>query len=100
MLTQLYFLLCIMRTSHLLASGNVRPVFPFMATCQRDSADRGVDLATARREARGNLPAQKPLNANLGDLGCFDPAWAGWRLSRGLLISPEGWEATPGHCAP
>jgi hypothetical protein len=32
-----------------------------------------------------------------GDLSCLDPAWSGWRLSRGLLVSPEGWEATPGH---
>lgn len=27
-----------------------------------------------------------------GDLGCIDHAWAGWRIQKGLLISPEGWE--------
>ena len=31
-----------------------------------------------------------------GDLGCFDPAWRGWLLRDGKLVSPEGWEATPG----
>jgi Phage protein len=30
------------------------------------------------------------------DLGCFDPAWRGWILRGGQLISPEGWEARPG----
>lgn len=29
-----------------------------------------------------------------GDLGCIDQAWAGWRLQKGLLVSPEGWEIT------
>lgn len=32
----------------------------------------------------------------MGDLGCFDTAWKGWRLYRGDLISPEGWEITKG----
>ncbi len=30
------------------------------------------------------------------DLGCFDPAWRGWILRGGKLISPEGWEVTAG----
>ena len=30
------------------------------------------------------------------DLGCFDPAWRGWILRAGKLISREGWEVTPG----
>lgn len=30
------------------------------------------------------------------DLGCFDPAWNGWRLRKANLISPEGWEITMG----
>lgn len=30
------------------------------------------------------------------DLGCFDPAWHGWLLRDGKLISPEGWEVTTG----
>lgn len=29
-----------------------------------------------------------------GDLGFFDPAWRGWILRRGCLISPENWEIT------
>lgn len=32
-----------------------------------------------------------------GDLGCLHPDWSGWTMKRGLLVSPEGWEATPGH---
>lgn len=31
-----------------------------------------------------------------GDLGCFDPAWSGWTLRAGKLVSPEGWELTAG----
>lgn len=27
----------------------------------------------------------------------LDPAWAGWHIAKGLLWSPEGWDATPGH---
>jgi hypothetical protein len=30
------------------------------------------------------------------DLGCFDPAWAGWRIYKSDLISPEGWGITKG----
>lgn len=30
------------------------------------------------------------------DLGCFNPAWRGWKLLDRKLISPEGWEATAG----
>lgn len=30
------------------------------------------------------------------DLGCFDPAFRGWSIRNGRLISPEGWEATAG----
>ena len=33
----------------------------------------------------------------LGDLGCLEPAWKGWRIRDGQLISPEGWAATPGE---
>jgi hypothetical protein len=32
----------------------------------------------------------------LEDLGCFDPAWKGWRIRDGQLVSPEGWVAIPG----
>ena len=30
------------------------------------------------------------------DLGCFDAAWRGWRLYKGALVSPEGWEIAKG----
>lgn len=32
-----------------------------------------------------------------GDLGLFDRDWTGWIIREGKLISPEGWEATPGN---
>jgi len=31
-----------------------------------------------------------------GDLGAFDPEFRGWTVRDGKLISPEGWEASPG----
>jgi hypothetical protein len=56
-----------------------------------------VDLATARRWKRGaTCPPQSALMLLYGDLGAFDPAWAGWRLCNGALYSPENWRATPG----
>jgi hypothetical protein len=30
------------------------------------------------------------------DLGCFDVKWKGWRVHRGSLVSPDGWEITLG----
>lgn len=57
-----------------------------------------VDLATARRWKRGaTCPPKTALMLLCGDLGCLHPDWAGWTMKRGLLCSPEGWEATPGH---
>jgi transcriptional regulator with XRE-family HTH domain len=57
----------------------------------------GVDIATARRWKRGiTRTPQSALMILEGDLGAFDPAWRGWTLRDGQLISPEGWEATPG----
>jgi transcriptional regulator with XRE-family HTH domain len=56
----------------------------------------GVDIATARRWKRG--ASQMPKAAQMilsGDLGHFDPAWAGWTLGDGKLISPEGIRAVP-----
>jgi len=32
----------------------------------------------------------------LEDLGWFDPAWKGWRIRDGKLISSEGWAVSPG----
>jgi hypothetical protein len=57
-----------------------------------------VDLVTARRWKRGaTCPPKTALMLLSGDLACIHPAWAGWTIKRGLLCSPEGWEATPGH---
>ena len=57
----------------------------------------GVDITTARRWRRGsNLPPHYVLDfvnaKRLGDLGFLDPAWRGWVLRGGHLISPESWE--------
>jgi hypothetical protein len=56
-----------------------------------------VDITTARRWKRGaRCPPESALLLIRGDLGCFDTAWKGWRLYKGNLISPEGWEITRG----
>lgn len=55
----------------------------------------GVDLTTARRWKRGaRCPPQSAVLLILGDLGMFDPEWAGWRIRGDTLISPEGWQIT------
>lgn len=61
----------------------------------KDLAARfGVDITTARRWRRGrNAPLAVQLLLS-GDLGVFDPAWAGWAVRDGLLRSPEGFEAS------
>lgn len=57
-----------------------------------------VNITTARRWKRGVVPVPPGMLLLLsGDLGCFDPDWRGWVLRRGKLISPEGWDATPGQ---
>jgi Phage protein len=56
-----------------------------------------VDLTTARRWKRGaRCPPNSALILIRGDLGCFDAAWQGWRIYKGVLVSPEGWEITKG----
>lgn len=58
----------------------------------------GVDLTTARRWKRGaRRPPKSAILLISGDLGIFDPAWRGWIVRRGQLISPEGWEITTGE---
>ena len=55
-----------------------------------------VNVATARRWKRG--ASRMPETAKMiltADLGNLDPAFRGWRVLGGKLISPEGWEATP-----
>lgn len=52
-----------------------------------------VHIRTARRWKNGER--QMPDTARMilsGDLGVFDPAWRGWTVRGGCLISPEGWE--------
>jgi hypothetical protein len=61
----------------------------------------GVDITTARRWKRGaTCPPQHMLRylsaRYYEDLGFLDPDWRGWKLRRGNLISPEGWEMTMG----
>lgn len=57
----------------------------------------GVDLTTARRWKRGAIcPPQSALALLTGDLGFLDPAWAGWTIRDGLLVSPEDWRLTMG----
>jgi len=57
----------------------------------------GVDLSTARRWKRGaTCPPQSALVLLSRDLGYLDPAWRGWTLCNGTLVSPENWIATPG----
>lgn len=56
----------------------------------------GVDITTARRWRRGsNLPPSYVLDfvnaKKFGDLGFLDPAWRGWVLRQGHLVSPENW---------
>lgn len=52
-----------------------------------------VDETTARRWKRGAIcPPQSALAILTGDLGFLDPAWTGWNLIRGHLVSREGWE--------
>lgn len=65
------------------------PVKDLVAICH-------IDITTARRWRRGsNLPPAYILdfvNAKLfGDMGFLDPAWRGWTLRDGHLISPEAW---------
>jgi hypothetical protein len=56
-----------------------------------------VSLKTAARWKSGTTcPPKSALMLLAGDLRCFDAAWNGWRVHRGNLISPEGWEITLG----
>ena len=57
-----------------------------------------VTVKTARNWKDGKtFPPATALMVLQRDLGCFDPAWAGWVISRrGELCSPENWVATQG----
>jgi hypothetical protein len=51
-----------------------------------------VDITTARRWKRGAIcPPIGAVALLEGDLGFLDPAWRGWVLRHGHLISPENW---------
>lgn len=57
-----------------------------------------VGIRTARRWKSGESEMPKTAEMVLAaDLGMLDRAWRGWTIRKGLLISPEGWEASPGH---
>jgi hypothetical protein len=59
-----------------------------------------VHLSTARRWKRtGKCPRWLDRLVRVchhGELDHVQRAWTGWRLERGQLISPEGWQFTPG----
>lgn len=50
---------------------------------------------TRRRWQKRGIPAR--ARALAGDLAAIDPAWAGWILRRGELVSPEGLCFRPGE---
>jgi Phage protein len=57
-----------------------------------------VHERTARRWKDGTRrPPATSLMILSADLGVFDPAWSGWVIRRGKLISPEGWEVSTGE---
>ncbi|HTF42854.1 MAG TPA: DUF3653 domain-containing protein [Terriglobales bacterium] len=57
-----------------------------------------VNVRTARRWKSGERRMPKTARMIVaGNLGAFDPAWHGWILRDGKLISPEGWEVSPGN---
>jgi hypothetical protein len=56
-----------------------------------------VCITTARRWKKGRRRMPETARMILaGDLGAFDHAWRGWAFRDGKLISPDGWEASPG----
>lgn len=60
----------------------------------------GVHLSTARRWKRsGKCPRSVVLLVRVCHCGELDPihsSWRGWRVVRDQLVSPEGWQFTPG----
>ena len=56
-----------------------------------------VSVTTARRWKKGRRRMPETARMILAaDLGCFDPAFRGWSIRNGRLISPEGWTASAG----
>jgi|SRR5579862_1390479 len=58
----------------------------------------GVSLKTAQRWKSGQtVPPKTALQVLIRNLGCFHPGWHGWTINEaGQLVSPEGWQASPG----
>lgn len=67
---------------------------------QRLAELAGVHVSTARRWIRtGKCPRSVARLVRVclcGELDDIHAAWRGWRLVRGTLYSPEGWEFSPG----
>lgn len=61
----------------------------------------GVHIATARRWRRGETvpaPVARLIElAQHGALGLLDQAWRDWRLVRGRLCGPDGFNFSPGE---
>ena len=61
----------------------------------------GVDRTTARRwkrTLRASPAAERLLALVVNcDLGVISPDWSRWRIVDGVLMSPEGWRASPGE---
>ncbi len=60
----------------------------------------GVSRVTLRRWKRSRrLPRWAVILIRLldGELEAIDPAFAGWIIRRGVLVSPENWCFTPGE---
>lgn len=56
-----------------------------------------VSLKTAGRWKDGTTcPPESALMILRRDLGIFDPAWTGWRITGDVLYSPEGWAVPRG----
>lgn len=52
-----------------------------------------VSIKTASRWKNGTTcPPKSACLLLAGDLECLDAKWAGWRVNKGILYSPEGWE--------
>lgn len=57
-----------------------------------------ISLKTAQRWKAGQtVPSPSSVDLLERDLGCFSPAWRGWRIRGENLISPEGWQISMGE---
>lgn len=66
------------------------------------AAALGIPERTARRYKARGLPFPWAVVWRVlgcGDLGAVCPAFAGWRIHRGQIYSPDGYGFTPGELA-